>query len=163
MNNLLTKEIIRHVFASFGIIPPLGKIGLTAEELLSKKVLKVKYTGDDQKDTEVHHPIYAGQISSLNSKLRAIVIDLTIDQETPEYCLVCRFDAFPLRGLRLSYDEGDFGNFKILNEKNMWIDAPISIQAQTLMGAEQIVSIGFIWEPCDQLEDLHKAAALLVY
>lgn len=157
-NKFLTKEIIRHIFSCFGLGSQITQpVGLIAEELILKKTINICYDNDEIKK----HHIYAGEISFQESKFRALVIDLTLDVEYPEYCLLFRLDSFPLHGLRMSYDEDDWGVFRIFNDKQIWVDAPIAVQSMALNGIERINSYGFLWQPCLQFEDLYQAAIIL--
>lgn len=157
-NKLLTREIIRHIFACFGVIVPLGQAGLTVGELLTKKSVRMAYDNGE----EISHKVYAGQIVFQESKFRALMVDLTADAECPEFCLLFRFDSLPLHGLRLSYDDEDFGVFRILGDKDVWKEASMTVQSSALNGIERLVSFGFPWTPCDQIDDLFKAALVLV-
>lgn len=163
-NNILTKEIINHIFINVGLSPTsFGKIGLSSKSLLTDRVVNMSYD-----DLEVAHPVYAGEIIIQDSKIRGLAVDLTLE-DCAEFCFIFRMDAYPLHGLRLAYDGGneddedrDNGTFRIFNDKNeSWIEANIFTQGMALSGIEKITSYGLLWEPCVNIDDLYRAALIL--
>lgn len=162
-NNILTKEIINHIFINVGLSPTsFGKIGLSSKNLLTDRVVNMSYD-----DLEVAHPVYAGEIIIQDSKIRGLAVDLTLE-DCAEFCFVFRMDSYPLHGLRLTYngdheyEDSDNGIFRIFNDKNeSWIEANIFTQGMALSGIEQIISYGLLWEPCTNIDDLYRAALIL--
>lgn len=170
-NKLLTKEIVRHILISFGVTVSsnIPTNSLLSKECLTDKTVKIKYDEDE----EYVHIVHAGQLLlSNNSKLRAAVVNLTIDSEEPEYCLCFRLDKLALHGLhshssthylQSHNDDIDVVLFKLYNELNKtWTDASIEVQAMVLGGIEKIVSYGLIWEPCNDFDDLYKSVLSLI-
>lgn len=158
-NKLLTKEVIRHIFTSFGMTTVnTPNNTLLSKELLTPKTVKIKY--DDNE--EFTHSVFAGQlVLSKDSKFRAVIVNLSMD-DIQEYCCVFRLDKLPLHGLRLRYDDEDIGAFKIYDEGNKsWMDASIGIQAMILGGIEKIISYGLLWETTSEFNDLYKIAVNL--
>lgn len=161
-NNILTKEIINHIFISVGLSPTsFGKIGLSSKDLMTDRVIDMSYD-----DLEISHPVYAGEIIIQESKIRALAVDLTLE-DCSEFCFIFRMDSYPLHGLRLAYDDEnaedrDTGTFRIFNDKNeSWIEANVYTQGMALSGIEKITSYGLLWEPCKNIDDLYRAALIL--
>jgi hypothetical protein len=166
MNKFLTKEIVRHIFTSFGIIERLIYDGnvLSDDSLLTNKTVKIEYKDDN--NTIMHeHKIYAGQINiDKDSQFKAVFIDISQPNDSvSEYCCAFGLNKLPIYGIRLAYDDEDFGLFKIYDEKlKNWMDAPITTQAMSVVGVENIVSYGLLWEPCKDFEALYKASISLI-
>jgi hypothetical protein len=159
-NKLLTKEIIYHIFTSFGMCNTSSLSNTVLfKEFLKTKIVKIKYDNDE----EINHAVYSSQISiNKESKFKVLIIDLTLD-DIQEYCCVFQLDNLTIHGMRLRYDNEDTGIFKMYNETNStWVDAPISNQAMILGGVEKIVSYGLLWESISDCEQLYNIGINLV-
>ena len=164
MEQDLPKLIVRRIIADVGAAPnAVGKTGLTVSELLLNKVIKVNY------DDGVHeHDVYSGKISIESTVLKGLLVDLTID--IPEYLFVFRMDNMPIHAAKALYDEIDLGETFLRvyypdKEKEpsfTWRDSGLYIKARMLSDFEKIVSYGFMWEDCKDIEDLYEAAVSLI-
>jgi len=155
-NNLLKKEIVRHIFSLLGLSPVgFGKIAITHKDFLSDKTVDIEY--NDNKI--INHNVFVSQIKTEEFTIKFLVIDLTIDNNL-EAVLVIKMNDLPLHIMRLSYAEGDQTEFQIVID-NKSKEAELSIQCQLLLGIEQIISLGLAWEKLDDFEVLRTAGLLI--
>jgi len=126
---------------------------------LLAKTLKIKYdTGP------IEHDMYVGQLVVNESRLRGLIIDLTVD-DVPEFLFVFRMDALPIHAAKTLYDHVDLGETFLMiynTEKQSWLEAGMYFKARLLADFERLTSMGFLWEDCDDYEDLYKAAVELI-
>ena len=159
MSEELSRQIVRRILADVGAAPNGPRVGLMDEGLLLAKTLKVKY-----EDGSVEHDMYVGQIVVNESRIKGLMIDLTVD-EAPEYLFVFRMDALPVHAAKVLYDQVDLGETYLMiynAEKERWQEAGMYIKARLLADFERLASLGFLWEDCDDYEDLYKAAVGLI-
>jgi hypothetical protein len=160
MDNL-TKEIIKRILANVGATPGklFGKAGLTENIFKLDKKFKIEYD-----DTIAEHDIYGGQIDLDGSKIRAILIDLSIDDVT-EFIFMYRYASLAIIAIKYVYDhdEGFPGFVRVFNDsKETWINSSMHMKAMALSGFEQITSAGILWQECDDIDDLYQAAITLI-
>jgi hypothetical protein len=159
MSEELSRQIIRRILADVGAVPNALGVGLMDKNLLLTKTLKIKYDGGP-----VEHDMYVGQISVNDSKLKGLLIDLTVD-EVPEFMFVFRMDALPIHSAKVLYDHVDLGETYLMiynAEKESWLEAGIYFKARLLADFERLTSMGFLWEDCRDYEDLYRAAVELI-
>jgi hypothetical protein len=151
MKNNLQKEIIKKIFANFGIIQgsDFGKFGVT--QFLYSEKLGVEY-----EDKTVNHNIFAGECKIQDNVFRVIMVDLSINY--PEFAVVFQLEQFPVHGLILNFapvieDETVFGEFVVAQGEG-WKSTNTYIQAQALVGTELLSSYGVMWNSCSNVETL---------
>lgn len=163
-NKFLIKEIIAHILARFGCGETIFGKGLTASELLTKKVIKIKYEENEQ---EIEHSVYCGQDTVGDIKIQGILANLSLDGEKPEYACVFYPKNAAKYGLRLSFNDDDYGIFKIYDEKaSGWLPVPLGQQALILSGLEEAISYGLSWNANNDegaaVETLYPALVKLI-
>lgn len=159
MSEELSRQIIRRILADVGAAPNTHGVGLNDRNLLLTKTLKIEYDGGS-----VEHDMYVGQISINDSKLKGLLIDLTVD-DAPEFMFVFRMDALPIHAAKVLYDHIDLGETYLMiynANKDSWLEAGMYFKARLLADFERIASMGFLWEDCSDYEDLYKAAIELI-
>jgi len=159
MDNL-TFETIKRITADVGAIPndSFGIRGLTSEGLLLQKRLSVRY--DDKEVLE--HDIYSGKLQLEKSELRALLVNLTVDDEY-EFLFVFRFDLMPIHVIRVIYGRPEDSFIRIYNdEKDTWIVPGVAMNAGLLVSFEKFVSWGLLWDECKNTSDLYNVAVKLV-
>jgi hypothetical protein len=159
MSEELSRQIIRRILADVGAAPKAPKVGLMDDSLLLAKTLKIKYDGGP-----IEHNMYVGQIRVNESRLKGLMIDLTVD-DAPEFLFVFRMDALPVHAAKTLYDHVDLGETYLMiynAEKESWLEAGMYFKARLLADFERLASLGFLWEDCDDYEDLYKAAVELI-
>jgi hypothetical protein len=155
----LSKEIIKRIFADVGAVPGkmFGRTGLVDSKLKLAKTVTVRYD-----DVDRQHDVFAGQIIVGQSKLRGLLINLTVDNDA-EYLFLFRMDESPIHALRSVYYNEDDGFFRIFNkEAAVWREAPMYAKARILADFERMVSWGLLWEDCADVPDLYSSALELI-
>lgn len=160
MSEELSRQIIRRILADVGAVPNAQKVsGLMDKNLLLAKTLKVKYEGGP-----VEHDMYVGQISVHKSKLKGLLVDLTVDNVS-EFLFVFRMDSLPVHAAKVLYEHVDLGETYLMiynTDKESWLEAGMYFKARLLADFERLTSLGFLWEDCEDYEDLYKAAVELI-
>ena len=155
----LSKEIIKRIFADIGAVPSrlFGRVGLVDPALKLAKTITVRYDDKDRR-----HDIYAGQISIKTSRLRGLLINLTVEDD-PEYLFIFRMDELPVHALRVVYNDDDDCFFRIFDtDKSIWREANMYVKARVLADFERIVDAGLMWEDCKDIQDLYIVATELI-
>lgn len=171
MSKLLTSEIARRILLDIGAATSssFGKVGLTDSNFIIDKKIKIRYNSDKTEDMrfDKEHNIYAGRLKVSTSYLRAILIDLSIDN-IKEYLFVFRFDNLPVHAIKYHQDKDDIdfidlNYIRIFNDKKeSWINTSIYMQSMLLENFERFVSFGLLWEDCKDYKDLYKLALTLI-
>src|SRR5271157_4331000 len=100
INKELTEQIVKHIFANFGILPSsfvnhdLTKSLIDKEFLLNQTIL---FRNDD--DKIVKNPIYGCQFSIENKEFKILVGDCSQDKQTPEFILLAHLTGNPVYSL----------------------------------------------------------------
>lgn len=154
----LEREIIKRILADIGVAPSpnFGKAGLTLLDFKLKKEFFVHYEDEHQQK----FPLWSGQGSLSDSKIRALLVDLT-DGEVAEYALAIRVNDKPIYALRIAYDNEDTGTF-MLQEGENWIFPNMLVKLWALLGMEMIVDQGMPWQPSNDYDDLYQAVSHLI-
>lgn len=171
MSRLLTSEIVKRILLDVGatIEIPFNGIGLTDPNFIIDKKIKIRYNEDREEEARFDrsHNIYSGKLKIGESSLRAILVDLSVN-EMKEFLFLFKMDNLPCHAIRLYYDIEDIDyidlNFiKIFNESNeVWADTSIYMQSMILSNFEKFVSYGLLWENNKEYKDLYKLALTLI-
>ena len=110
----LSKEIIKRIFANVGAVSGkmFGRMGLVDSKIKLAKTVTVRYD-----DVDRQHDVFAGQIIVGQSKLRGLLINLTVDNDA-EYLFLFRMDGSPIHALRSVYYNEDDGFFRIFDKES---------------------------------------------
>lgn len=158
MENHLTREIIKKLFANVGVIPEyFGQYGITRIENQCNFTLDIEY---EESKLTVRCPIFAGEIKVSDAFVRLLLIDLSVDGVS-EYAMVFRNGSNPIYGLKHVFDSNDEGVFMIFDGKS-WTDTSTITKCKTVIGFEIIASHGLHWNPSEKAEDLFQAAQSLL-
>lgn len=149
----LEREIVKRILANVGVVPGpgFGKAGLTLLDFKLDKEFLVHYEDGHQQK----FPLWSGYGTLSNSKIRALLIDLTYD-EMPEYALALRVDDKPIYALNITYDDDESCLF-LLQEDTRWIIPSMLIKVWALLGTEMIADQGMSWQPSNNYDDLYQA------
>jgi hypothetical protein len=162
MNKILSKEIVKHIFANFGIIPSnfINQDNLIS--LINKEyVLNDTISFEDEYGALLKRKIWGCQLSSNAQQLKVLVTDLSQDSYIKEYCMLIQLKDSPAYGLYYSYninevlEDDSFMAFSMDNQK--WIECETYLQATFLAGMQQIKDIGFAWNKCSDYKDQYKS------
>ena len=154
MNNPLKKEIILHIFKTFGIFSTIGMQKGFIEPITNDKFLidkKIVFETEDKKKHNQNIWAYSTKIET--SVIKIMVIDITDD--VAEFILTYQMDNFPPCALRLSADKDDFGSFNFLVE-DKWIIANSLMQGKIFVGFESLSEIFAEWNKLSDYAELYK-------
>lgn len=154
--DILNREIIKKVMQNFGVLPHpnFGKAGISSEDLLIDKSLKLK----DDKNIVTNHKIFAGKIFSKSDIIRSMVADIS-EVDMSEFIVLFRMDELPIYAIRLAFDNHDYGlfiNYLENDEEETWYEADVQNKALVLAATERIAHSGILWEPCPEHDDLYE-------
>lgn len=154
MNLKLRHEIVLHIFKTLGVFSEDGLHGMM-EKLTSDKFLldkKIAFESEeDKKKIENNIYAFAGKIE--NSEIKMLLADIT--EDIPEFALIVQMDNMMSSAMTLSTDE-ESGSFYINFEDNKWAEAPLAVQAQLLIGFENLTGINIQWNKIDNYMDMYK-------
>jgi len=140
MNLDLTREIIRHIFLLLGLGANNIGIGLLHPALRMPQDIFLEY-----EDKEVlGHPVFAGEITLDSAMLKALVVDLSLENQI-ERLLLIQYQEKPIYILQMNLSESDPGKFQIYSQ-NKFLTPNIIMQAQFLIGIEKIIDLGYVWQ-----------------
>jgi len=158
MLDRLNREIILHIFQHLGIAKTkqFGSVGLTIPALKINN-LSVEL---ESNNVRTRHPVYAGQVNPPEGGcFKALVVDLTLENEPWEFLVVFRNQEMPTFGIQLIMNDDDNGRFEILHpDPKIWIKVNNYQKCMSLAGFEMITSSGSFWNPLDETEALYNAA-----
>jgi len=161
MSKLLTKEIVVRVLADVGLIDLSNRQtwdGICNLELKSKKTVKIQYDAET-----IAHDVYCGKLVFNEFFMNGLLVDLGVtvsNKSVNELVFVFQAKDKPIHGL---FYTDDGATVKIYNDKaGNWKDATVQLQSMMLSGFEQLCSLGVLWQPSNETDDLYKAALNLI-
>ena len=156
MNKELTEAIIKHIFASFGVIPS-GFINFDrSESLLEKKyLLPVKLNFEDT--TKSTGQVWGCQFSAEQQEIKVLLGNCSIEDNIKEYALLVQLKNGPIYGLFFAGDDSCKFNMEPMiacsvNGKE-WIECSTFLQASFLTGMEQLKEVGLGWNKISSHEE----------
>jgi hypothetical protein len=150
--DLLTKELVKHILAIFGLAEPfnINVLGITQEKFIKSNV-KIDYeTGSKQ------FPIYSATFTDKNSTIRVMGIYLSEIGDDYEFCAVFKCDDLETYGLKLSSDD-ELGIFVVSRKNGNWTKASMSNKLMACAGLELLNNSGLVWKPEPIGEYLHRS------
>lgn len=157
MNDVLKKEIIKHIFYKFAIFAS-PNMTLKSSDFLTDKKISFEIDGKQYQNS-----VWAGESEINSAKLQYVLADLT-EESAKEYCLLLKLDGGPSHIIRWSLDEEDDGSFYIRiqnidNEtggpivdngsESFWIRASTLNQAGLLVAVESLFGLMVSWKKSD--------------
>lgn len=143
MNQALLKEIVKHIYATFGVIPSdflnvqTGSL-LQAQYLLSDKI-SFQIDGNDRQGK-----MWGCQLTLSNSQIKVLLGECTMDPEYPEFSMIIQAKEAPMYGL---YDVKD--NYAMiatsLNQGKNWLSLNTTLQATFLAAMEYARDLQMPW------------------
>jgi hypothetical protein len=160
MNIELLQQIVRHVFASFGIIRAGFKLNgksLSSPEYLLPDVISFEIDGEIKRNKT-----WGCQLSSADNELKVLLADCSeTEGDNKDYALLIQLKNCPAYGLYWTQDKRS----KIPGEPLIacsvdtgWLECNTYLQAMFLAGIEQTKDIGLVWNKC---QDYKKQLDLL--
>lgn len=162
MNPNLRAEIVRHVFANFGVIPS-NYVNKKTKSLLTKEWLVPEIISFEDEDGIIsEHKIWGCQLSADVQEVKVLLADCTQDDKFPEFCLLIQLKNAPAYGLYLEF-HGSFEDpsssacmLKYSIDGKSWADCSTFLQATFLAGMEQIRETGFAWQKITNYKLQHQ-------
>jgi len=159
MSENLSRMLIQRILANIGAVPDSPEAALRSSDLLLNTPMKIKYEGGP-----INHNMYAGQLSIGDSKLKGLLIDLTVDDYS-EFLFLFRMSELSIHAVKTLYDQTDLGEtyLKSYNsEKDSWNELSIEYKGRLMADFDKFTSYGFLWDDCDDYDDLFQAAIKLI-
>lgn len=150
MNPNLRAEIIKHVFANFGVIPA-DYVNEKTRSLSSKEYLISEKLSFEDESGVIQNKVWGCQLSADIQEIKILLADCTQEENHPEYCLLVQLKNAPSYGLYLNFDEflGRQTNSSYMIayslDSKLWMECSTFLQATFLGGMEQIRETGFAW------------------
>lgn len=148
MNPNLRAEIVKHIFANFGVIPS-DYVSEKTQSLISKEYLLSERLSFEDNDTE--NKVWGCQLSSDAQEIKILLADCAQEESSPEYCLLVQLKNAPAYGVYLIFNES-FGSqinsacmIAYSLDSKLWMECSTFLQATFLSGMEQIRETGFGW------------------
>jgi len=156
----LTREIIKRILANVGAVPGfIGDNGLASKRFNLLKKISISYS-----DGTYHHDIYAGQLSIKEKKLRGLLVDLTVEDDS-EFLFIFQLDQLPIHVFRLVFNPDHLDTdcyVKIQKQDKSWSVPDTHTMCMMLANFEKFVSYGLLWEDCKEVSDLYEVAVKLI-
>ena len=143
MENHLNRELLKRVFGNLGAVPGpnFGRVGITLNDFLFNKQITML----DEDNSKYDCLIWMGE-TKIGSTYRVALTNLnTVDE--PEFILLFKIENDSPLGLRLIWDENDFGSFMSLNNK-FWHPVSMLRKLNFTAGIELLTQEGAGWYPC---------------
>jgi hypothetical protein len=167
MNDSLTREICGRILEYVGILPyhRFGQMGLTtAEHQLPKEIWP---TVEYETGQKVSHPLYGARAETPGADFRVLLLDLSLpDNQYLEFYLMFKLNQLPLHCLHYVAEQSSElaqGQITIFDtERQVWLASNTQAQASNLIGFDTLYSVGVLWDPQAQVEDLRQAVVDLL-
>lgn len=139
--DLLTKELIRHIFNIFGFSELFIEniVGITFD-----KYKKSKITVDYDDIGIKEFPIYSALTIKNNSKLKVLGV-MTSDGENNEICVVFKCDDLITYALKTSSDVQE-ATFLTINSDGSWGNPSMADKLNATLGLELLNDFGINWK-----------------
>ncbi len=154
MNQTLTLEIIKHVFANLAIISSNFININKTKSLLNKDFLLPEKLVFEDENGEINKNIYGCQFEVSHQDMKILLGDCS--QEVPEFSLLVKLKDSPIYGLYLSLDDLNPFIGVSLNGTD-WMECNTYLQATFLAGMEQIKELGLGWVKCTDYQESYSA------
>lgn len=162
MNLNLRAEIVRHVFANFGVIYS-PYISEKTQPLNSKKYLLSEKLSFEDDDGVLQNKVWGCQLSVDTQEIKILLADCTQEKDYPEYCLLVQLKNAPAYGIYLHFNES-FGHQSDSScmiayslDSESWMESSTFLQATFLGGMEQIRETGFAWNKISNYQPQYQA------
>lgn len=169
MNKRLLEEIVRHVMASFAIIPSEFIDFNKTRSLKEKSFLlssKIKFDGEEELGMKTGQ-VWGCQLSADESELKILLANCSQDPDIYEHAMLIQLKNAPCYGLYFIYQDGDIESEAMIaasvNGKE-WLQCNTFLQASFLTGMEQVKETGLTWNKCSShQEEYEKLLSFIEY
>lgn len=163
MNLNLRAEIVRHIFANFGVIHSFYVSDKTQPLNSKKYLLSEKLSFEDEDNDVIQNKIWGCQLSADAQEIKILLADCTQEKDHPEYCLLVQLKNAPAYGIYLHLNES-FGHqtgsacmIAYSLDSKAWMECSTFLQATFLGGMEQIRETGFAWNKIVNYQPQYQA------
>ncbi len=87
---------------------------------------------------------------------------MVVNPEQNEFIFIFRLLNLPLYAIKLDWQDEPGCKFIIDYNKSSWQETGVLLQANALVGIEQLNNLGVPWLPCNDYTDLLKAVELVL-
>lgn len=160
MNKKLRETIVKHVFASFALIPS-DFINLnTTKSIKSKEYLlsdRIPFALEDGSEEEKN--VWGCQFTVDSQEIKILLADCSLEKEIPEYALLVHLKDNPFYGVYLvcSNQIDTESLIGCSMDGTSWMECNTYLQATFLAGMEHIKDIGLAWNKCSGYKDELKS------
>jgi len=155
----LRNEICKFILAKVGLVPPpdFGKLGITTKDFLLKKNVSINFEDELGNVSNENFGVWCGESAYNNMKIRIIAADICDNKiNYHEFISVYNVDNGSTNAIKCVY--GDDENFSLFITKiyNGWKQVGTYEMFMSAAGFERMASVGVLWKPCEEYEDLYK-------
>lgn len=158
IHNELVHELIKVICSNIGFVPGenFGKAGLSEDVFKTDRKIQLEV---ENKVFDL--PVYAGKIEMSNSRLTTVATVIRLPNEPDEFSVVFKVDATPTLAIRCNFE--DFSGMRFINNfDSKWDDTNLYQKLISTAGFVKIADLGFIWKPCNDVDELHGLLTELV-
>ncbi len=159
MNPVLLEEVVKHVFANFGVIPSYFVNRNKSKTLIASEYLLPDKISFDLDDQVVRKNVWGCQISADTQELKVLLSDCSQEKGILEFAMVVQLKGAPSYGLYIVCGDGIEPEPLLacsLNGKE-WMECNTYLQATFLAGMEQVRDLGLHWNKCNNYEGQYEA------
>jgi hypothetical protein len=160
----LRKEICKLILAKIGMVPPpnFGKTGITTKEFLLDKTINIEFEDELGNVFLEKFGLWCGILKHQGMQVRVVATDICNNKNSyHEFLATYCVDKSPIHGTKAVYGAEDYGLF-IIKTPAGWKQVGVYEMLVGAAGFEKMSSIGLLWEPCDEYEDLFIALKEIV-
>lgn len=162
----LKKELCKFIVTSLGFVPPPGlwKCGMASKEFLIDKKLSIESEDELGKLFIDHFNIWCGKLNFQGLGIRVLATHINYD-DYHEFIIVYKLDNSPMHVVKTVYGEEHNGLFVtnsivdssvVENQGSLWKPVGLYNMLSSALGFERMVTLGQVWEPCSDYEDLFQ-------
>lgn len=158
MNLALRYEIVKHIFAGFGVVPNTF-INLDKSKSLNTKEFLLPETipFNEENDKIIQQPIWGCQFIVEGHEVKVLLADCKQTSGPDEYALLVWMKDLPIYGIYLTYsDSEDFSHEALIAcsmDGQQWLECQTYLQATFLAGTENLKSGLVTHKKCSDYKD----------
>jgi hypothetical protein len=162
MNLNLRAEIVKHIFANFGVIPSKF-VNEKTRSLASKDYLLIEKLSFEDDDGVIENSIWGCQLSADIQEIKILLADCTQEDKSPEYCLLIQLKDAPAYGVYLTFNEsfgeqtGSACTIAYSLDSKSWMECSTFLQSTFLSGMEQIRETGLAWNKVTNYQSQYQS------
>jgi len=155
----LRKELCKLILGKLGMVPPpnFGKTGITTKEFLLDKTINIEFEDELGNISPEKFGLWCGVLKHQGMQVKVIATDLCNNQnDYHEFLATYAVNKGPIHGVKAIYGIEDYGLF-VLKTPAGWKQEGLYEMLIGSAGFEKMSSLGLLWEPCDEYDDLFES------